>query len=85
MSILIDKYQIQEVVEMFSDTWIEDLKADIPTDYSGPLLTWLGIAWVFRKSEEFKHLTQIIEQEGDDRFDEDIREGTPIPQPIIGT
>jgi len=88
ISILVDKYQMQEVVEMYSDTWIEDLKGSIPTDYSESaattIMTWLGIAWVFRKAEQFKQLTLFVEQEGDDRVEEDIEQGTPIPDPVIG-
>lgn len=88
ISILVDKYQMHEVVEMYSDAWIEDLKAGTPTDYTPNetatmVMTWLGIAWVFRKAEQFKHLTLIVEQEGDDLVEEDIAEGTPIPDSII--
>lgn len=52
VSILVDKYQMVEAVEVPSDVWIEKLRKTIPDVYSSKsteVHRWLAIPWVFRK------------------------------------
>jgi hypothetical protein len=45
LSILVDKYQMQEVVGVFTEIWINALKASLPKDHTEDLLFWLCISW----------------------------------------
>jgi hypothetical protein len=47
ISILVDKYQLQEVVEVFSDGWIQVLDQEVPASLTVDLIPWLYIFWVF--------------------------------------
>jgi hypothetical protein len=85
LSILVDKYQMLEAVEVFSDAWIEDLKVNLPEQFDDNMGQWLAISWVFGKRVEFKTMTQYIEQQSDvskigNYFDPDL----PIPHVIFG-
>jgi hypothetical protein len=88
ISILVDKYQMVEAVEVFSCSWIEDLKMSLPTLYSTPeeqeaVHRWVGISWVFGKRVEFKAMTQLIERGSNANLAENIEEGLPIPEILI--
>lgn len=85
ISILVDKYQMTEAVEVFSDSWIEDLKIDIPTELSqGGVFSWIGISWVFGKRVEFQKMTSLVLKQihGDTLTATTI--GLPIPNLICG-
>jgi hypothetical protein len=87
ISILVDKYQMVEAVEVFSCSWIEDLKIDLPKSYQPHereiAHQWVGISWVFGKRVEFKAMTQLIERGSNANLAESIEEGIPIPEIII--
>jgi hypothetical protein len=42
----IDKYELHEVVEVFSDIWMKHLRNGLPESSTPDLLQWLLIAWV---------------------------------------
>lgn len=70
---LVSYYHLHEVVELFSDTWIANLKhKSFPTSYSPEVIPWLFISWVFKKGNEFEKLTCILEHESDGKLQEDI-------------
>jgi hypothetical protein len=81
IAILVDKYQLQEVVEVFSDGWIKSLEPQVPTKSSEDLIVWLCISWVFGCADQFKKMTQILERESDSTVN---AEGLPIPPGILG-
>jgi hypothetical protein len=87
ISILVDKYQMVEAVEVFSCSWIEDLKIDLPKSYQPhereDVYRWVGISWVFGKRVEFKAMTQLIERGSNANLAESIEEGIPIPDILI--
>jgi hypothetical protein len=90
MSIVVDKYQMTEGVQSYSEGWIEALREDLPTKYvtekdTNLVHRWLGISWVFEKSEEFKKMTQLVEQGCWANLVEDMEEGLPIPDLVICT
>jgi hypothetical protein len=90
VSILVDKYRMAESVESFSDGWIDALKEYLPTKYvtqedAQDVHRWLGISWVFGKDEEFKKMTALVERGCYAALAEDIEEGLPIPDLIVGT
>ena len=84
LAVLVDKYQMLEVVEMFSDIWIDGLRVNLPKNFTADAVPWLGIAWVFKKEVEFRHLTSIIEQEGDSKLGKEFGEEVPVPELVIG-
>jgi hypothetical protein len=87
ISILVDKYQMVEAVEVFWSSWVEDLKIDLPKSYQPDeretVHRWVGISWVFGKRVEFKAMTQLIERGAYANLAESIEEGIPIPGIII--
>jgi len=89
LSVLVVKYQLLKVVSKYSDQWVDALKRDIPQAITSDLFHWLSVSWVFRSSEEFNHLTRILERESDgldlDTYSRELQEYLPIPEIITGT
>jgi hypothetical protein len=89
LSVLVDKYQLLKVVSKYSDQWVDALKRDIPQAITSDLFHWLSVSWVFRSSEEFNHLTRILERESDgldlDTYSRELQEYLPIPEIITET
>jgi hypothetical protein len=85
LAVLVNYYQMHEVVELFSDTWIDNLvKEDLPESYSSEAIRWLLISWVFHRPVEFRAVSRVIESGCDETLEDDFDEGLPIPAPIIG-
>jgi hypothetical protein len=59
---LVNYYQLHEVVEIFSDSWVANLERTLSLKSYDPELVspWLFISWVFRKGDEFEKMTQIL-------------------------
>jgi hypothetical protein len=81
IAILVDKYQLHEALEMFTDIWCENMKGSIPQSFTDDSMAAICIYWVFGKSPQFKQATQIVQMESKGRVNE---EGLPIPSSIIG-
>jgi hypothetical protein len=85
LAVLVNYYQMHEVVELFSDTWINTLaKEGLPQSYSTETIRWLLISWVFHKPMEFQAVSRIIELGCDETLEDDFDESLPVPSPIIG-
>jgi BTB/POZ domain len=84
IAIIVDKYSCLEVVELFSEMWLEELKNTLPGSFTETLLPWLCITWVFRKPDEFKHVTRIAQRESSGCIEEDLVNRLPIPSFILG-
>lgn len=85
LAVLVNYYQMHEVVELFSDTWINTLvREGLPQSYSTEAIKWLLIAWVFHKPMEFQAVSRVIELGCDETLEDDLDEGMPIPPHIIG-
>jgi len=86
IAILVDKYQMYEVVDVFSDIWVRELVATLPKTYSADVLPWLCISWVFELEDQFKQLTRILESERTWQDDLKMIEGSlwdlPIPESV---
>lgn len=86
LTILVDKYQMQESVEVFSDMWIDGLKGrkgDVPESLTQDVLPWLCISWVFQKEKPFQEVTKILMHEGDEDIGGEELQELPIPELII--
>lgn len=57
ITILVDKYQVQEVVEVYSALWIKHFEPDVPQNMRDNLIDWLCIFWVFEYADQFKRTT----------------------------
>lgn len=85
LAVLVNYYQMHEAVELFSDTWIDNLvEGGLPETYSPEVISWLCIMWVFHKPVEFKAVSRVIEFGCDETLENEFDEGFPIPAPIIG-
>lgn len=70
MAILVDKYQMHEVVNYFSDNLIDKLRTEIPETLTTDVRPWLCISWVFEKDDIFKPLTKILVWENSSEMSE---------------
>jgi hypothetical protein len=91
ISIIVDKYQMVEAVESFSDGWIERLKKDMPTTYGlfgdeskRKFHRWMPIAWVFNLQSEFKSVTQVVARATGAGLKNEIDSRLPIPSAVLG-
>jgi hypothetical protein len=86
LTILVDKYQMLERVEIFSDMWIDGLqcrKNALPKYLNHEVLVWLAISWVFNKADPFRQVTQILAMEGGADMGGELLQLLPIPDRII--
>lgn len=90
LAIAVNHRHMLEAVELWSDTWIENLKSDVglPKSYTPEIaLSWLFIFWVFRKAKDFREITQILEGQCDHSLESDVEAvfvGPHILASIIG-
>jgi hypothetical protein len=83
LSVIVDKYQMLEVVELYVELWMSTLKSSVPTFFTADLLAWLNISWVFGLADIFKQISRIAMRGSTDLFG--AREShLPIPQPVFG-
>jgi hypothetical protein len=84
LAFVVNHRQIHEAVELFSDSWIKNLKRDpLPCSYIPEVLSWLFIFWVFQKEDDFRNMSQILERESDHSL-EDKADAVPlVPASII--
>jgi hypothetical protein len=89
ISLVVDKYQIAEAVEPFSDSWINALNGDLPqvymlwTESANNTLLWLQVSWVFEKAELFTKMTRLLERGCNEHFPRRINERIVIPDLVI--
>jgi hypothetical protein len=89
LAVTVNHRHMHEAVELWSDTWIENLKRDegLPGSYTPEiLLSWLFIFWVFRKDKDFRNMSQILERECDHSLESEVETvyvGPYIPASII--
>lgn len=85
IAFVVNHRQMQEAVELFSDTWIENLKQNgLPDSYTPEVLSWLFISWVFQKEDDFKIMSQILERESDDSPEDEVDACPHTPASILG-
>jgi hypothetical protein len=81
IAVLVDYYKCYEVVELFSEVWIDQLKGDLPTVYSRDVILWILVAWVFTQPEQFQAATRIAQRQSSGPIP---TLGLPIPGNIVG-
>ncbi|KUJ15817.1 uncharacterized protein LY89DRAFT_96981 [Mollisia scopiformis] len=87
LSILVDKYELLQAVSPFVREWFENLRLDIPQAFGPDITHWLCVSWVFRRPDEFNHVTRIAERESNgmdlDSYSGELKEDLPIPQRVL--
>lgn len=83
LSVLVDKYQMLEVVELYVEVWMNTLKTSVPMFFTADLLAWLSISWVFGLADIFKQISRIAMRGSTDLFGAH-ESHLPIPQPVFG-
>ncbi|KUJ15815.1 uncharacterized protein LY89DRAFT_734964 [Mollisia scopiformis] len=91
VSMLVDKYQLQEIAAVFSDIWIREMALVVTYFYDDTvfydrnidvLTHWLLIAWVFRHTVLFEEVSKALVQAA--RFPlPAVPDEVPIPQSIF--
>jgi hypothetical protein len=84
LAVLVDKYQMQEVVAVFSEIWIANFGDNIPKAPTADSLSWLCISWVFGDGYVFGRVTNILMRASDSSLDQDALNELPIPAAVIG-
>jgi hypothetical protein len=83
LAVLVNYYGMLESVELFSDTWIENLKREgMPKEYNEQVLPWLFIFWVFEKGRDFRDMARLVQRECDETLDELVGI-IPLPHTMI--
>ncbi|KAK7972426.1 hypothetical protein PG988_006560 [Apiospora saccharicola] len=67
---LVDYYDCHEIVELYADCWISNLKHNLPKEYSRDLVLWLSISCVFSQGSLFQTLTKVVMEEARDALDQ---------------
>lgn len=80
ITILIDKYQLQEVAEIYSTEWIQRVEDNDLLSYYNRLLHWIFIFWVYGKEDLFEERTLDAQREATEIITTDL----PIPSAILG-
>ncbi|KAK0108246.1 hypothetical protein ONS95_003064 [Cadophora gregata] len=68
LATLVDYYQMYEVIELFSDRWLQNSSRgdDLQEDYQHSMaLRWLWVSWVFRDTSLFQKITKSMEIYGE--------------------
>ncbi|KAH8883524.1 hypothetical protein GQ53DRAFT_752983 [Thozetella sp. PMI_491] len=82
IAVLVDYYKCYEVVELFSDCWIESLVKQqlLPQEHDRDLVLWLTVAWVFSQDTLFTNVSKLAMETSRGPIE---TLGLPIPQQII--
>ncbi|PVH85238.1 hypothetical protein DL98DRAFT_583833 [Cadophora sp. DSE1049] len=59
ISMLVDNYEISEIVQIYAQAWFRQLDAIVPNEPGPVLISWLSMAWVFKLRNLFLRLTKI--------------------------
>ncbi|EMC97236.1 hypothetical protein BAUCODRAFT_51931, partial [Baudoinia panamericana UAMH 10762] len=73
---LIDKYELHETTEIFTDMWFEAVRPALLQDHHQNLASRVFICWILQKPSEFNILTRKAILETDCGLEND---GAPIP------
>jgi hypothetical protein len=61
IAILVDYYNCDEAIEMYSTAWVETVrrKSPVPSTYCRPLILWLCVSSIFRVADVFESATNV--------------------------
>lgn len=84
LSILIDKYQLLDIMKLYIQMWMSRLRDSAPRTYTADILPWLTISWVFKLQDDFKAISKLAEQGSSNRLC-DNKTRLPIPNTVLGS
>lgn len=67
VSVVVDYYECHEAVEPFIDQWIQG--HILPNDFGSPCIRWLCIAWVFKCTEIFSTMAELVVRHSENLVD----------------
>lgn len=82
LSILVDKYQILEPLEIYLRLWMPELNKEFPEQLGPDMLTWLNIAWVFKFRIRFETLIRMAIKQSRSKIEDELM--LPLPEAILG-
>jgi hypothetical protein len=61
IAILVDYYNCDEAIEMYSTAWVETVrrKSPVPSTYCRPLILWLCVSSIFQVADIFESATNV--------------------------
>ncbi|KAI9645547.1 hypothetical protein NHQ30_006289 [Ciborinia camelliae] len=87
LAVLVDKYQMLEVLHIFIPIWKRGLKFQPNSLSEEDLIRWICVAWMFNLADEFKQITARIQYICVGDFGHLIKrlnlDSLPIPQLVI--
>ncbi|KAL5321940.1 hypothetical protein ACEPPN_009905 [Leptodophora sp. 'Broadleaf-Isolate-01'] len=83
LAILVDKYQMHEVVEFHVRMWMLALRKSLPTKLDSTLLAWISVCYVFRLSAEYRQVTRLAELESYGPLGVEEEQDLPIPAHVL--
>ena len=69
LAVQTDYFQFQEALEPYPSVWVKELEKDIPAKYSGELVKWICVSWVFNYDDIFTSVTKIAQLQATDEID----------------
>lgn len=85
LSVLVNRYQMLEALELHVGLWLPALKEKKSTTVITDLPRWLSIAWVFQLPQESKEVARIALHESRQTPDTwPFAQGLPIPNCVLG-
>ena len=84
ISILVDKYQLQQVVAIVSELWIDHLWESSAKTRTKTFVQWICISWVFGTPLQFEESTKVAIREITCSIEVLVNERFPIPSIIAG-
>lgn len=62
LAVLVDYFQCHEIVELFSNLWVDALRLQVPSERTNNVVRWIFISWVFRDAAIFKKVTRTAQR-----------------------
>ena len=64
IAVLVDKYLLHEIAEVYCKSWIEwfSLKTEVKLSKPELVYRWLDICWVFARKKDFQKVTRLIQR-----------------------
>jgi hypothetical protein len=91
VALVVDKYRLHDSLCLHGDVWLDHLARENPLPSSASadnFAAWLCAAWVFRRKDEFRAVTQVAQQQWDGPLGTGAQpaagDGIPVPAPVLG-
>ncbi|SCN79292.1 uncharacterized protein FFB20_05914 [Fusarium fujikuroi] len=80
VAMIVNYYDCLEIVELYTDIWLEGLKSEVPTVYGRDCILWMFISWVFSGPIMFRSMTQLALKHSQKLIE---AEDFPVPADIL--